>query len=89
MKIVKTLQTTPKEYSVDYLCNRCGGSCRIGGDDIDPIFEGIIEYALMGNYFTKTLENMTQYTFSLCGECLQILFKTFKYPVDRQEYSFE
>lgn len=88
MKILKTLQVSPKKYMVDALCNKCGESCRVSGTDEDPIFEGIVEYTVAGSYFSKTLEDMTQYTFSMCGGCLKQMFETFKHPVDRQEYSF-
>lgn len=88
MKILKFLQDSPKESLVDALCNKCGNSCKVHGEDENPVFEGVIEHTIAGNYFSKVLEDMTQYTFSLCGLCLQEMFSNFTIPVDRQEYSF-
>lgn len=87
MKICKALRSHPKTCMIDAICNKCGESCRVSGSDESPIFEGLVECTVSGDYFSRSLEEMTQYTFSLCGECLKTLFNTFKHPVEIQEYS--
>lgn len=63
----------------DVICNKCGKSCKgeMGH------FNGLIETTIEGAYDSTHLEDCTNYTFSLCEECLSKLFAKFKFPVLR------
>ncbi len=45
-----------------------------------PDSYGLIEVTVSGGYHSFTLEDLTQYTFSMCEGCLKKLFDTFKIP---------
>jgi len=82
MKITQK-EMVEKEVTVDVFCNKCGGSCkRYEG----PGFAGLIEKTVRGD--GPTLMDLTNYTFSLCEDCLDKLFKTFKIQVHMQDHYF-
>jgi len=80
-----------KEETVDIICNMCGGSCcnyvNEYAEDDKP-YSGLVEYTVYGNYWSKPLDDMTEYTFSICESCLLKLFNKFEVPVQITDYSF-
>jgi hypothetical protein len=69
-------------------CNLCGETCSLGPlyDDVFD-FGGLLDHTVAGGYNSTpgngwgALDDMTQYTFSLCEFCLDWLFTQFKIPV--------
>lgn len=83
MKISHTEnQETEIEVLDDVLCNQCGNSCKVNISTISELFnfEGIIELCTRGGYNSKIGDGV-EYSFSICEDCLIVLFKTFKIPV--------
>jgi hypothetical protein len=74
MRITKKV-TREVEVTEDYVCNKCGESCRNCSDDSD--WEGLIEVGVVGGYGSAHLGDGNQYEFSLCEACLVELFQTF------------
>jgi hypothetical protein len=66
------------EVTVDVLCNMCGRTCKnvISKDGELFNWEGLIEASITGGYGSK-LGDLTEYTFSLCEDCLGLLYKLF------------
>ena len=101
MKITKKIK---KEIEVDcvddVVCNKCGESCvpkflrkHYSKDNStkDKITDahGLVEHTVYGHYRSENLDDMTCYTFSLCEQCLVLMFNTFKIPVVKCEYFLE
>lgn len=67
----------------DILCNSCGFSCWLGEDGNGGGNCGLLDAAPMGGYESTpgnghgTLDDMTEYRFSLCEFCLDALFCDF------------
>lgn len=64
-------------------CNKCGKSCAITiGPATDPEIKylGLIETAVTGDSYSSFLEEENRYTFSLCEECVSLMFSSFKIP---------
>lgn len=81
---MKKVKLVKKQIEVidDILCNKCGKSCKEDcGEDVIE-YCGLIETTIEGGYFSPVLEDAVKYTFSLCEECLNELFKTFKIEVE-------
>lgn len=74
---MKKTKIITKEIEVidDVLCNKCGKSCR-SNDSGD--FYGLIEVSFSTGYFSPKLPDGSTYTFSLCEECLDEMFREFK-----------
>lgn len=75
IKTVKETVTREVEYVEDVICNRCGNTCK-PPDASD--FYGLIEARVSGGYWSPRLGDMRVYVFSLCENCLDELFSTFK-----------
>lgn len=67
------------------LCNLCGLPCNLQGNHCDTDdYGGLVEYSIRGNFDSTpgngngALDNMAQYTFSMCEFCLDWLFSQFK-----------
>lgn len=74
MRVVETKEVTePRQFLIDILCNRCGGTCRSGYGD----FEGL-RASWTGGYGAK-LGDMSSYEVDLCEDCCLVLFKDFTY----------
>ena len=54
------------EETKDIICNKCGKTCKH-----DDNFCGLLEAAVQGGYDSTHLEDMKEYSFSLCEECLK------------------
>jgi|GEM_PF-2744842 len=63
-----------KDVLDDVICNKCGESCK---DSSNMNYEGLLEVSVEGGYASK-LGDSVRYTFSLCENCLEELFKSFK-----------
>jgi hypothetical protein len=75
MKISHNVKREIEEEVVDdVLCNMCGNSCRAYN------YDGLIEYTIECGYGSK-LGDGNYYTFSLCEDCLKLMFGKFKLPV--------
>lgn len=59
----------------DILCNKCGKSLK---DEQGMNYEGLVEANFIGGFYSK-FGDMSKYKFSLCEECLDELFKSFKH----------
>jgi hypothetical protein len=91
MKQTKTIKKEVEvESTTDIICNLCGESCCLGptyGDDKPPYsYGGLIEQIVTGGYNSTpgngegALDDMTEYSFSLCEFCLDHLFARFVVP---------
>lgn len=58
-------------------CNKCGGEC--------DTKETLDAYVRSGPT-AKHLDNMTEYSFDLCGKCLKELFESFKIAAEEVVY---
>jgi len=73
---------------IDILCNKCGKSLkRIISTCGQYNYCGLMEITVKGCYGSDPLEDLKSYTFSLCENCLDELFKSFKLPVKEEDYS--
>jgi hypothetical protein len=101
MKITKKIKREVEvDCIVDVLCNKCGESCvpkslrdknggeRLAYDIKSAAPHGLVEHTVSGHYHSENLDDMTSYTFSLCEQCLVLLFNTFKIPVVEHELNF-
>lgn len=86
MKITKIItkiitKTIEIEEVIDYVCNKCGLS--FGKISNGHCYNaGIIEFTYRGNYHSKSLNDLEEYTFSLCEPCIKNLFDSFSiFPV--------
>jgi hypothetical protein len=78
MKIIKNIKKEIEQEEItDILCNKCGESCK---DKCNMNYEGLIEANVWGGYGSK-LGDSVSYQFSLCEDCLKIMFDDFKIPV--------
>lgn len=79
---MKTIKKIIKEVEIidDIFCNKCGRSLKTKLDPDGTIFDiyGLSEVSISGGYLSTHLVDGVRYTFSLCEECLDGLFKTFK-----------
>src|SRR5690606_6519649 len=66
------------------LCNKCGNSLVAGKNPYDD-FQGLIDANFIGGYNSKKWD-LTRVSFSLCEECLEELFASFKIPHKEEEY---
>ena len=73
-------KTQEVEVIDDIVCNQCGGSLKEVESAGLPHCEGLVEVEVEGGYYSKKLGDMTCYTFSLCENCLDTMFKGFKIP---------
>ena len=71
---IKTLQR--KLVEVPILCNKCGKSC-IVKQYVENQNYGLLNAQVFGGYFSPSLEDDTEYKFSMCEPCLKILFESF------------
>ena len=79
MKKTTTITVEVEKVQIDdILCNACGKSCK---DRSDMNFEGLIETSITGGYASKLGDQIT-YTFSICEDCLEKLFESFKIPAE-------
>lgn len=95
MRVTKEVtETKSRTATVDVLCNKCGGSLCSNIDHqrnagvIDPEAYGLVEVQVRGAYFSKVLEDMTSYTFSICETCLGEMFDGFKIPVVKADLDY-
>lgn len=51
-----------------------------------PEAYGLVETTVVGGYFSDPLDDCTTYTFSICEDCLDELFNSFKIPVEINHY---
>lgn len=71
----------------DVACNKCGQTCLLFQDDVErPVTQGLIDAKVYGDYFSTKLDDLVQYRFNLCEECLTEMFDGFKIPVKKYEY---
>lgn len=61
----------------DIICNKCGKSM-----NTECGFIGLEDAKVRGHYSSTNLKDYHTYSFSLCEECLEQLFNTFKISVD-------
>ena len=83
--ITKTIKVE-KEVVEDVVCNKCGGTCLIGGDRYGA--QALVE----DGYHTKLLMDAgLLLEFHLCEDCTGWLFKTFTVPMrdHRNEGSYD
>ena len=68
----------------DLICNKCEKSCKIVLNN-EELFYGILS-EFGGNSRTFIIENNEEIRckFSLCCDCLNELFSTFKIPVEKK-----
>ncbi len=85
MKTYKDIQRT--ESIVDTcLCNKCGESTMVKPIEQSNYQTQIgLSIVFRGHYFSKLLDDGTDYIFDLCEKCLLQLFSTFKIPVQTSE----
>jgi hypothetical protein len=83
---MKVTSTRTREVQVveDYVCNKCGASCRVDGE-VGAIpehraYEGLIEASVSGGYHGREIPDLTTFTFSVCGPCLVEFWASFKHP---------
>jgi hypothetical protein len=75
------------------MCNQCGESCASphhpyhSERDLEENAYGLIDAKVRGHYCSYALDDMHDYTFSLCEACLMKLFSGFKTPVEKVEYT--
>jgi hypothetical protein len=81
---IKKEVTVKKEEIVDYICNKCGKSCKLHCGNDGGLTHGFVN----GSYDSEHLEDLTNYYFSLCEKCISELFSTFKIPVEKEEEIF-
>lgn len=78
MKITRVEKREVTEVVLDdIICNQCGGSCKMYMG-----FAGLIEACVSGGYSSK-LGDGNYYDFSICEDCLKVLFAGFKVPVTK------
>lgn len=87
MRTTKKIQQEV-EVTDQITCNKCGKSCGLPDGESNNSWYGLIEHTVRGGYFSKHLEDMTNYTFSLCEPCLSELFDSFLIKVNQREYNF-
>lgn len=75
VQVVK--EVVPVEKVVDIICNKCGNSLALKGAE-DRQYGGLEEITVHGGYWSKHLEDMMSYTFSICECCLSDMFEGFK-----------
>lgn len=81
MKIARTVEKVVEVEEInDILCNKCGKSCQKGDPDFGKSPYGLIEGCVEGGYHSEALSDMTSYVFSLCEECLKVLFDACAIP---------
>lgn len=87
---MRTTKFVTKEVEVtdDVFCNMCSESCKKPdcGPNSDP--HGLIEKSVRGSYYSRELDDMSEYTFSICESCLKKLFDRFQIPVKITGYDF-
>jgi hypothetical protein len=95
MKVTET-QTREVAVVTDYVCNKCGASCRVDGDaDEKPewrAYEGLIEAQVSGGYYGREIPDLTTFEFTVCGPCLVEFWAGFKHlprATDDAEYAIE
>lgn len=73
------------------LCNQCGESCasphHYGPEESNAY--GLIDQKVRGYYSSNALQDLTDYTFTLCEPCLKRMFDGFKISVTEEEYLIE
>ena len=74
-KLVKVDEIT------DYVCNKCGQSCRR-----DLNFYGLLEVVAYGGYDSEKIGDENSWTFSVCEDCLSDFVKTFEIPPEEAEH---
>jgi hypothetical protein len=100
MKITKKIKKEIEvDCIVDVLCNKCGESCvpkflrgqyaKDGERATNADAHGLIEQTVRGHYHSENLDDMTSYTFSMCEQCLVLMFSTFKIPVVERELNVD
>jgi len=67
-----TLKTFQQQGIDDILCNKCGKSMKT-----ECGFIGLTEARVVGSYCSTSLTDGDIHSFSLCEECLEVLFSTF------------
>lgn len=85
MRITEKKTVTKEiEVTTDIICNKCGNTCTI----VSCLQHyGLIEVEVSGGFDSKSLNDLTTYTFSVCECCLKELFRSFKIPVELGTYS--
>jgi len=82
MRITETKEITKKiTITTDIICNKCGESCKsYVFEDGGAQYSGLIELEYQGGYFSDKIGDGVSHKFSLCENCLAILFSGFKIP---------
>lgn len=81
-----------KEPNKDYTCNMCGLSCTLREEPYHAS-GGFINLRVSGGYESTpgngngTLDDLDQYTFSMCEWCIDNMFQQFKIPPRVQSYN--
>ncbi len=71
----RTVKVEEKQL-VGCTCNQCGWAW----DGADDTVFGIVEHTYTGGYGSNPLDDLMQYTFSLCETCLAKMFLGFRTP---------
>jgi len=77
MRITKEEPTT-KAVLDDVICNRCGKSCKAGGNDLNNIY--FAKCVARGGFGSPCLVDGYEYTFEVCEGCFIDIAKAFKHP---------
>lgn len=72
-----------------YRCNKCTGDISRFEDGINTGDYGVVDVTYVGGYYSKHLDDLSEYKFSLCEKCLSELFASFKIPVIKDEEYFQ
>ena len=69
------------------ICNKCESICNVQQDgEIWNDVYGLINANVSGGYFSKYLEDGSEYSFDLCEKCVSELFDTFKILPDKIDH---
>ena len=68
-------------------CNKCGGECRLpeGPEQIGSGLYGLIDATFTTGFFSKALDDLQRFKFSLCESCVRELMLSFVVPAERFE----
>jgi len=84
MKITKQTPRVDIDI-VDVICNKCGESLKPKQVN-EKIFCGLDEAQVSGEWCSPHLEQGCYYYFSVCEPCLFEFWKSFKIPVEINDY---
>jgi len=74
------------EYTEDIVCNKCGNSLRREEAGDPPIFCGLTECYVEGEYYSPVLPDGVSYKFDLCEKCVMELINSFQVPAEKTDW---